>query len=129
MPRTKSKIKLTSARRAKTPRKDLFNIGKSRIAIHSDLDEEIELRSVTPAKTPEVKRKKDSLSKTLITPEKQFEAWKAKKQPEQTKQELMPMLKTLPLIQWGGRISVNNATHTLVNTCPIGNAFCIVTAS
>ncbi len=95
-------------------------MSQPRINVNPNVEEEIELRAATPPAEPESMFNKGSLSKTLITPEKQFDMWKAKKQPDQNRKQLLPMLKTLPLIEWGGKLMVNSRTYTLVKTCPIG---------
>ncbi len=120
MPRKTYRNKRTPNRKVNTTRKDLFNMAQPRINVNPNVEEEIELRAATPPEEPEIKLNIRSLSKTLITPEKQFEMWKAKKQPDQIRKEILPMLKTLPLIEWGGKLMVNSRTYTLVNTCPIG---------
>jgi hypothetical protein len=107
-------------RKVNTTRKDLLNLAQLRINVNPNVEEEIELRAATPPEEPGIMFNKGSLSKTLITPEKQFEMWKAKKQPDQNRKELLPMFKTLPLIEWGEKLMVNSRTYTLVNTCPIG---------
>jgi hypothetical protein len=74
-------------------------MAQPRINVYPNIEEEIELRAVIPLAEPEIMFNKGSLSKPLITPEKQFEMWKAKKQPAQNRKEFPPMLKTLPLIE------------------------------
>jgi hypothetical protein len=105
MPRKTYRNKRTPKREVNTTRKDLFNMGQPRINVNPNVEEEIELRAATPPAEPEIMFNKGSLSKTLITPEKQFEMWKAKKQPDQNRKELLPMLKTLPSDRMGRKIN------------------------
>jgi hypothetical protein len=61
-----------------------------------------------------------SASKSLITPEKHKESWKSKKDLQQVRKKKEHRINSMPLIKWGGDLTVNNVTYSFGNTCPIG---------